>query len=61
VYDNASPGWTNPQVCIGSTLDSIGVYLEVQHTYVTGAFGTSKVIKEHTVSRLEPAPIIQCP
>jgi hypothetical protein len=64
-YDNGSPGWTNPSACIDpasglNILDSIGAYLEVRHTYVTKAFGTSQVVKEHTVSRLEPLPTTQC-
>ena len=53
--------WINPQGCISSTLDSVGIYVEVRHHYVTGAFGSSQVLKEHTVSRLEPLPLIQCP
>jgi Flp pilus assembly protein TadG len=53
--------WNNPQGCISSTLDSIGIYVEVRHSYVTGAFGSSQILKEHTVSRLEPLPLTQCP
>jgi len=66
VYDNASPTWTSPVLaCIDptsglNTLDSIGAYLEVNHKYITGAFGSSNLIKEHTVSRLEPLPLSQC-
>lgn len=62
---SGSPGWSDPSACIDPTsgvnvLDSIGVYLEVRHNYITGAFGTSTVVKEHTVSRLEPLPLSQC-
>jgi Flp pilus assembly protein TadG len=53
--------WTNPQGCISSTLDNLGIYVEVRHNYVTGAFGSSQLLKERTVSRLEPLPLIQCP
>lgn len=66
VYDATSPTWTTAvQACIDPTsglnqLDSIGAYLEVSHRYITGAFGTSQLIKEHTVSRLEPLPLSQC-
>lgn len=65
VFDPASPIWTNPAACIDptnglNTLDTIGAYLEVTHKYITGAFGTSRLIKEHTVSRLEPLPLSQC-
>jgi Flp pilus assembly protein TadG len=66
-FDNsyASKRWTNPSACIDATtglntLDSIGAYLEVSHKYITGAFGSSQLIKEHTVSRLEPLPLSQC-
>ncbi|HEV3225564.1 MAG TPA: TadE family protein [Acidimicrobiales bacterium] len=70
VADNTSPGWNNPLACINvdpndpnaglNTLDSIGAYVELRHNFVTGAFGSSQVIKEHTVSRLEPLPSGQC-
>jgi Flp pilus assembly protein TadG len=65
VFDNSSPQWNNPQACIDANngtnvLDSIGAYVEVRHNYVTGAFGTSQTIAEHTVTRLEPLPSSQC-
>jgi hypothetical protein len=61
----ASKRWLTPSACIDpisglNTLDSIGAYLEVNHSYITGAFGSSQLIKEHTVSRLEPLPLSQC-
>jgi hypothetical protein len=69
-FDKTSPLWPKPSACIIldpknanaglNTLDSIGAYVEVRHTYLTGAFGTSQLIKEHTVSRLEPLPSGQC-
>jgi Flp pilus assembly protein TadG len=65
-----SPTWPDPSACIVTdssssdaginTLDSIGTYVELRHAYVTGAFGSSQLIKEHTVSRLEPLPSGQC-
>jgi hypothetical protein len=66
VYDVSSPQWlTKVAACIDpasglNTLDSIGAYLEVRHSYITGAFGSSQLLKEHTVSRLEPLPSSQC-
>lgn len=65
VFDMSSPTWTNPQACIGAspasaTIDSIGVYVEMRHNFITGAFGSSQTMKEHTVSRLEPLPLSQC-
>lgn len=67
-FDVASPGWANPSACISTTgpnaginsLDSIGAYVELRHNYITGAFGSNAVIKEHTNSRLEPLPLNQC-
>jgi hypothetical protein len=61
----ATRRWTVVSACLNSTnglntLDSIGAYLEVNHAYITGAFGSSQLIKEHTVSRLEPLPLSQC-
>jgi hypothetical protein len=68
--DPGSPKWLDPSACIITdssnsnaginTLDSIGTYVELRHAYVTGAFGSSQLIKEHTVSRLEPLPSGQC-
>jgi hypothetical protein len=36
------------------------VYVEMRHNFITGAFGSSQTMKEHTVSRLEPLPLSQC-
>jgi Flp pilus assembly protein TadG len=60
VFDATSPQWTTPQACIGATIDSIGVWVEVRHNYITNAFGSSQMLREHTVSRLEPLPTNQC-
>jgi Flp pilus assembly protein TadG len=62
VADLGSPGWTNPQACITTpdSIDSIGVYVELRHNFITTAFGSSQTLKEHTVTRLEPLPSIQC-
>ena len=57
---DASPGWNDAAACAPS-IDSVGVYLEVNHNYVTGAIGTSVLLKEHTTLRLEPLPLAQCP
>jgi TadE-like protein len=62
---NTDPSrWSAPDAC-GTTLDSIGVYLEVRHRYMTGyltrIIGQDNLLKESTVSRLEPLPLTQCP
>ncbi len=69
-WSYVSGTWANPSACIiqdpndpnagVNTLDSIGVYVEMRHNFFTGAFGSSQLIKEHTVSRLEPLPLSQC-
>jgi Flp pilus assembly protein TadG len=64
VFDSPLTQWTNPSACItggvSGGLDSVGVYVELRHNYITTAFGTSANVKEHTVTRLEPLPAIQC-
>ena len=40
--------------------DSVGVYLKVRHNFVTNFFGSSKIIAEHTIMRLEPQPAASC-
>jgi hypothetical protein len=60
VYDTASNAWTDPAACVGATIDSLGVYLRMRHSYFTGVIGRNATIKEHTVLRLEPLPRSQC-
>jgi len=58
------PGWSaaSQQACGNPTsFDSLGVYLKVRHNFVTNFFGSSKIIAEHTVMRLEPQPLNNCP
>jgi len=52
-------GWSNPDAC-GTTLDTIGVYVEAQHKFVTGFFGSNKTVSSRTVMRIEPLPTDQC-
>jgi hypothetical protein len=62
------PGWPAPQACIIDnatpanqlTPDSVGVYVEVAHNYITKMVGSVQTLREHTVSRLEPLPLSQC-
>lgn len=51
--------WPNPDAC-GMTLDSIGVFVQVRHDYLTGFVGDSVYLDGHTVMRLEPLPTDQC-
>ena len=62
-FANATGTWpaASMQVCgLPSTFDSVGVYLKVQHNFVTNFFGASKQIAEHTVMRLEPQTADTC-
>ena len=54
-----SGSWTNADAC-GVTVDTIGVFVQVQHDYITGFFGTTRTVTGHTVLRLEPLPSDQC-
>jgi hypothetical protein len=64
---NGGSGWPANQVdaCIGSEgggpdLDSIGVYLRVEHDLITGLFGGSRIVAHKTALRIEPLPLEQC-
>jgi Flp pilus assembly protein TadG len=46
---------TTQNACAG-TVDSVGVYLKVNHALITGFFGNNVVLKDHTVMNLEPVP-----
>jgi hypothetical protein len=54
-----SGGWAAPDAC-GLTVDSIGVYVQVRHDYLTQVIGSSRTVSGHTVMRLEPLPTDQC-
>jgi hypothetical protein len=59
-FDTDGGTWPLPDAC-GATLDSLGVYLQVDHALVSGFFARNRLVKEHTVNRLEPIPAEQCP
>lgn len=50
-----SGDWTSPDVC-GTTIDSIGVYVEMTHASMTGIVRINRTFGERTVMRLEPSP-----
>ncbi len=54
-----SGSWSDPDAC-GTTVDSVGVYVQVRHTYVTGLIGEGRRVEGHTTMRLEPLPSDQC-
>jgi hypothetical protein len=41
-------------------MDMVGVYVIVNHKFVTKMFGSSKVVHGKTIMRLEPLPTDQC-
>ena len=51
--------WTDPDGC-GLTVDSIGVFVQTQHDFITGMFGSQRYVNGHTVMRIEPLPTDQC-
>lgn len=51
--------WTNADAC-GVSVDTIGVFVQVNHKYITGFFGSTRTVTGHTVMRLEPLPSDQC-
>ena len=57
--DYVSGSWTDADAC-GIDVDSIGVYVQVRHDYITGVFGSERTVGGHTVMRLEPLPTDAC-
>jgi Flp pilus assembly protein TadG len=55
----SSGDWAAPDAC-GLTVDSIGVYVVIKHTYLTKVLGDSTYVTGKTVMRLEPLPTDQC-
>jgi hypothetical protein len=62
-YQNRSAGWCPTNRFAAATAsgttpkgppDYIGIYLRVNHTYLTGLFGRTKVAEQTMVTRLEP-------
>jgi Flp pilus assembly protein TadG len=56
----SSPGWTNPSVCTAASTDSVGVWVLVRHSYLTGLIGRYNYVAGKTIMRLEPVPADQC-
>ena len=55
----SSGSWSDPDGC-GTVVDSIGVFVQVRHRYVTGVIGTDRLVNGHTTMRIEPLPSEQC-
>jgi Flp pilus assembly protein TadG len=64
-FDTSNPqggGWpaSSQHACNQSNWDSVGVYVQVNHKFLTAMFGTSITLADHAVFRLEPAPTSLC-
>jgi len=65
-FDVAHPsggGWpsTAQNACNSTNWDSVGVYVKLNHRFLTKLFGASIALSDHAVFRLEPAPTQLCP
>ena len=63
-FNTAAPqggGWpaANQQVCT-QPFDQIGIYVKIQHNFVTKMFGASITLTDHSVFRFEPTPSAVC-
>jgi Flp pilus assembly protein TadG len=55
-------GWpaASQNACQQAGWDSVGVYVKVNHKFLTKLFGASITLADHAIFRLEPAPTNQC-
>jgi hypothetical protein len=54
-------GWSaSTQQACTQPFDEIGVYVKLNHTFVTKLFGTSVTLTDHAVFRFEPVASSQC-
>lgn len=63
VYNSGTWISSTVSACATSTVnkaDSVGVYLNATHQYLTGIFGTGVTISDRTVMRFEPLSADQC-
>lgn len=58
-FERESGSWTDVDAC-GLTVDSVGVHVQAEHTYISGILGQTRLVRAHTVMRLEPLPSDQC-
>lgn len=60
-FGSASGSWaaSSHQVCT-QPYDEIGVYVKLDHHYVTGLFGSSITLSDHAVFRFEPVSSSAC-
>jgi len=63
-FDTGNPqggGWpaSTQQVCT-EPYDELGVYVKLDHKFVTGLFGANVTLQDHSVFRFEPVPTSVC-
>jgi Flp pilus assembly protein TadG len=48
--------WTpaSQTACGGASSDAVGVYVKATHKFVTGFFGSTRTMEDHTVMKFEP-------
>ncbi len=59
-FTRTSGSWTDVDACTLNDVDSIGVYVQARHDYISGILGRNRIVDGHTVMRLEPLPADQC-
>jgi Flp pilus assembly protein TadG len=63
-FNTAAPGgsgWpaSSQQVC-NEPFDEVGIYVQIQHFFITNLFGATVTLSSHAVYRLEPSSLAQC-
>ena len=59
-FGSMSGGSTSPDAC-GANVDAVGVYVSIQHSFISQLFRTNEMVEESTVMRLEPLAFNVCP
>jgi len=64
-FDTDNPGgggWPSSaqNACDSGNWDSVGVYIKLDHKFLTKLFGANITLTDHAVFRLEPAPTQLC-
>lgn len=58
-FTRTSGSWPAVDAC-GVDVDSVGVFVQSRHSYISGLLGQTRDVEGHTVMRLEPLPSDQC-
>lgn len=58
-FTRTSGSWPDADAC-GAVVDSVGVFVQTRHNYISGLLGQTRDVEGHTVMRLEPLPSDQC-